>query len=177
MPDPTAALNGWRSLHFFGCQLTYRTATECFRILKPGGVCGISTWDTLGWTPHVRGAIATITGAPPFPDDETFLRSMSDGKPWHRAEYVEQKLGDHGFQGIKVEIMANSYTMDSATYFVELFSGMSAQFTAKFWSEDDHARYGREVKPALMKYMTEKYPDDQAFELTMVAIIASARKP
>jgi len=76
-------------------------------------------------------ALATITGAPPFPDDETFISSMGDGK---------------------------------------------RQFTSKFWSEEDRARYGSEVKPTLMKLMTEKYPNGQAFELRMVAIIASAHK-
>jgi hypothetical protein len=127
--------------------------------------------------PDVCKAVATVTGAPPFPDHQTLLRSMGDGKPWYHAQYLKQKLQDHGFEDIKAEIMPDSFIIDNAAAFVELFSGMSEQFISQCWSEDDCARYGVEIKPALMKYMTEKYPDGQAFDLTMVAIVASARKP
>jgi len=33
------------------------------------------------------------------------------------------------------------------------------------------------VKPALLKYLTEKYGEGKPFEMKMVAIIATARKP
>jgi hypothetical protein len=150
---------------------------ECFRILKSGGRCGISTWDTIGWLPSVRDAIATIPGAPSFPDDETFLTSMGDGKPWNRAEYVKENLQALGFEDIKVEVMREASLIDNATAFAEQFSTILAQFTSKFWSTEECDRCGGEVKPALVKYMSEKYPDDQPFELTMVAILASGRKP
>ena len=152
-------------------------AAECFRILKPGGACGLTTWVTAGWTPDVREALATLTGAPPFPEDEVFLRSVGDGKPWHHPEYVKRKLEDHGFEDIKVEVVPDSSLIDNTAAFVDQFSGMLGWFTSKFWSEEDRAKYGGEVKRVLMKHMSQKYPDGQAVELTMVAIIASARKP
>jgi hypothetical protein len=155
--------------------------TECFRILESGGVCGISTWGTVGWMPDVREAFATITGAPPFPDHKTLQSSLGDGGQWYRSEYVKQKLADHGFEGIKVEVVPSPVTFDNVPAFVEHFLAMSTQFTAKFWSKDDHAKYSGEIKPALMKHMTKKYPEGHATELTkatqMMAIVASARKP
>jgi hypothetical protein len=179
MPDASAALNGWqRSLDLWIVNLlTTCAVTECFRILKPGGACGITTWDTIGWIPDVRLALATISGAPPLPDDETIMGSMGDHKPWHQAGYVKQKLEDHGFGDVKVEVVPNASPIEDLTVFLEQLSGMVGHFTTKFWSEGDRARYGGEIKVALTKHMTEKYPDGQVFELTMIAIIASARKP
>jgi hypothetical protein len=177
MPDPTAVLDGRYCISgLIGRRLTSYMVTECFRVLKPGGKCGVTTWVTAGWTPDVREALATITGAPPFPEDEIFMGSVGDGKPWYRAEYVQQKLEDHGFKDVKVDVVPDSSTIDNAAAFVDQFSGMVGWFISKFWSEDDRAKYGEEVKPALMKYMSEKYPDGQPIGLSMAAIIASARK-
>ncbi|KIM84591.1 hypothetical protein PILCRDRAFT_818173 [Piloderma croceum F 1598] len=79
MPDPTAVLN------------------KCFRVLKPGGKYGVTTWTTAGWTPDVQEAFVTITGAPLFSEDEIFMGFFGDGKPWYRAEYVKRKLEDRGW--------------------------------------------------------------------------------
>jgi hypothetical protein len=102
---------------------------------------------------------------------------MGDGKPWNRAEYVKEKLQELGFEDIKVEVMRDASLIDNVTAFAEQLSTILVQFTLMFWSTEERARYGGEVKPALMKYMSEKYSDDQPFELTMVAILASGRKP
>jgi len=156
MPDPTMALN------------------ECFRILKSGGSCGLTTWHTAGWIPDVRESLATITGPPSLPDDIALLSSVGDGKPWYRAEYVKQKLEDHGFQDVKVEIVPMSFPEDTMAFVAQL-STLPKYFTSKFWSDEDQAEFGGEVMPAIMKYMMGKYGKD--FELTMIAIVASAHKP
>ena len=70
-----------------------------------------------------------------------------------------------------MEIVPDSFIVDNAAVFVELFSGMSGQFTSKCWSQYNYAKYGVEIKPALMKYIEKKYPDGRAIELTMVAIV------
>jgi hypothetical protein len=79
--------------------------TECFQVLKPSDKCGVTIWVTVGWTPDVREALATITSAPPFTEDEIFMGSFGDGKPWCRAECVKQKLEDHGFTDVKVDVV------------------------------------------------------------------------
>jgi len=177
VPDPTAALNGeWDFPHLLnGCQLTVR-AIECFRMLKPGGICALSTWDTIGWIGDVRAAFATIPGAPPFPDVESWLASWGEGA-WHRATYVEQQLTAHGFVNVRVEIVPDTVTIPSPEQYYEVFSPMVQHIKTKFWSEDECERCGGSIKPALLKYLTDKYGEGRPVETNWAAILTTASKP
>jgi len=139
-------------------------------------MCALSTWETIGWVPDVRAALATITGAPPFPDAETFRGTMGKGQ-WHLPEFVEQQLATHGFEEIEVEVVPSSSFIESAAFYAEQYSEMMVQLTTRFWNDEDRDKYGGLVKPALLKYLTEKYGEGKPFEMKMVAIIATARKP
>jgi hypothetical protein len=109
-----------------------------FRILKTGGVCGTTAWDSVGWVTYIREAVHHPWRSP-FPDHETYITSFGDGKPWHHAAYVKQKLEDHGFQGIEVNVVPNFTPIENATAFVEQFSGILEHLTTDFWSQEDRA--------------------------------------
>lgn len=79
---------------------------------------------------YVREAVATIPA-----DHETYITSPCDGKPWHHAAYVKQKLEDHGFQGIEVNVVPNSTPFENVTAFVEQFSGILEQPQLIFGAE------------------------------------------
>lgn len=145
-------------------------------MLRSGGVCALSTWHTVGWIPYARAAFDTITDAPTFPDTETFMNSFGKG-PWHNPAFVEQQLATHGFENIEVQTVPSSTTMPSPEKFAELFSGMTVQMTTRFWSDEDRNKYSGLIGPALLKVLIEKYGEGQAFELEMVAIVATCRKP
>jgi hypothetical protein len=149
---------------------------ECFRILKSGGACALSTWETRGWVEDARAAIATIPGAPPFPDTETFVNAVDNGS-WNRPDFVREQLANHGFEDIKVEVVPNSVFFENVEVYMRQFSGIIPTVATEFWDEGDCAAYGPLVAPAVLEYLKGKYGVDEVFELKMVAIIATARKP
>jgi hypothetical protein len=139
-------------------------------------VCAFSVWEKLGWVPDFSATVATIPDAPPFPDMETFLSKATTG-PWHHHEFVEQQLVTHGFVDIKVEVVPTSSLVEDSTVFAKAFSAVMVRLlTPHVWSEQDRDRFGGLVEPALAKHLMEKYKG-KPFELEMIAIIATARKP
>lgn len=159
MPDSQTALN------------------EIFRILRPGGICAFSTWKTAGWVPDVVAALATIPGAPPFPDTEKLMIGVNHGALWHHPSYVEQQLPAHGFEDAKVVTITSLASVDSPATYVEMFWRILTGMIYIFWSNEDREKYTGLAKPALLKYMTEKYGEGQRIEWEMTAILATARKP
>ena len=145
-------------------------------MLKPGGICALSTWKTLGWIPYFRVAIDTIPGAPKFPETEVFMTSLGKGD-WHRAAYAEHELRRHGFQNIELEVKAFVFPIESPAAFAELFSAAVMQFTLKFWNEEERDKYGDLVKPALRQHLSEKFGEGNVVEFLMTSILASACKP
>jgi len=150
---------------------------EIARILRHGGVCAFSTWQKAGWGPDVQAVLATIPGAPPFPDAEVIMMALSGGARWHDPLFVEQRLAAHGFEDIDVGVVASLASVDDAAAYAELFTPMLARLASVVWSGEDCERYCGLMKPALLKYMTEKYGEGRRIEWEMVAIIATARKP
>jgi len=150
---------------------------ECFRILQPGGICAFTSWKTIGWIPDTRNAIATIEGAPPFPDTITFLHAMGKGD-WFDPSYVESTMKRRGFESIELNTVRNEPSMGTPEVAAKAFSGMLGQMLigSKTWTKDDLEKYGPSLAPAMTKYQREKNGEKEvAFE--MVAIIATARKP
>jgi len=151
--------------------------SEIFRILRPGGVCALSTWQASGWLSDIPLALATIPGTPPFPDPDTLSMALSHGARWHNTSYVEQQLAEHGFKDVKVEVLTSLAFVDDAAAYAEMLSPMVTWFTTVVWNSEDCERYGRLIKPTLLKYATEKYGENQRIEWEMAAILATALKP
>lgn len=143
-------------------------------MLKPGGTCALSSWDTIGWIPIVRAAFTTLPGPPPFPDTETMLSSFGPGS-WHRTKHAEEQLLAHGFVEVNVQIARNTMTMKNAAEFVEAFSMIIPLITSKFWSDQDRERCGGLIDGALMDYLTGKYGEGP-INLDWAAILATGRK-
>jgi hypothetical protein len=102
---------------------------------------------------------------------------VSHGAPWHHPSFVEQQLATHGFKDAKVEVTTSLASVDSPAAYAGLFSPMLAGFLTMLWSNEDCEKYGKLVKPAVLKYMTETYGEVQGIEWEMAAVIATARKP
>ncbi len=152
------------------------TTAECSRILKPDGVCALSTWDSVGWVPIIRAVFATLPGPPPFPDTETLMKSWGKGR-WYSTEFVEEQLVAHGFVDVKVEIARNRTTVMNSKEFFEGFSMMLGQITSKFWSEQDKDRCEGLIEGAVIKYLNGKYGENGAFEIDWAAVLSTGRKP
>ncbi|KAI9698156.1 MAG: hypothetical protein M1836_004158 [Candelina mexicana] len=155
--DPSAALNEW------------------FRILLPSGICGLTSWSTIGWYPEVAAALATLPGPPPIPSMPEFIRSANGGD-WHLGSYISQTLTQHGFVDVKTETVEHKASISSPAKLCETLGPMVGLITGKFWSEQQREELGPQVMPAVRKFLDEKYGDG-ILELDWVAIVATARKP
>ncbi|KAL8725207.1 MAG: hypothetical protein Q9181_006504 [Wetmoreana brouardii] len=162
LQEPTAALN------------------ECFRILKPGGICAFTTWAHVGWVAELRAAIATLPGPPPFPDDLTMMRSWGDGGDWHSANWIRSHLSDsqkYNFIEIDVEAVEKDPEMESPAVFVDTFSVMVPVLLKRFWSEQERKEKGDMVLPALLKHMNERYGEGKPFRMRWIANVVTAVRP
>lgn len=140
-------------------------------------MCALTGWETVGWIPDAREAIATIEGAPPFPETKAFFRAMGKGE-WWDTSFVEAAIKRKGFEDIVINTMRNVPTMGKPEVYGQSFSGMLGQMLvgSKAWTKEDLEKYGKSLAPALTKFQAEKNGDEEvAFE--MVAILATARKP
>jgi SAM-dependent methyltransferase len=149
--------------------------SECFRILRPGGVCGFTTWLTSSWIEDVRAAVATIPGAPAIPDATTVIAVLTNG--WSHPEYVEEQLNVHGFKDIEVVLSPNFSPIENPAC-AGRFAGVLLQIvSSKFWTADDRERYGPSFPAAFVKHLTEKHGEGKSFGFEAIAIVATGRKP
>eukprot|EP01121_Diplochlamys_sp_Union-15-3_P018320 TRINITY_DN6647_c0_g1_i1.p1 TRINITY_DN6647_c0_g1~~TRINITY_DN6647_c0_g1_i1.p1 ORF type:complete len:284 (-),score=45.01 TRINITY_DN6647_c0_g1_i1:35-886(-) len=158
MPNPTAALN------------------ECFRILKPGGVCAFTTWQYVGWFDEVRSALNDNPEFPPVPDIEVWMKSLGNGD-WHRVDFVKQVLSTHGFNDIKVNVISNNTVIHNPEEFADTFSVFLGHFLHTFWSESDCQKHKPNLRACLLNYTTKKYGAGKSFDIKMEAIVSTCRKP
>ncbi|KAL8718232.1 MAG: hypothetical protein Q9225_004604 [Loekoesia sp. 1 TL-2023] len=162
-----------------GLQEPDAALSECFRILKPGGICAFTTWQHVDWITDVRGAFATLPGPPPFPDDLAMYRSWGQGD-WHSTDWIRshiQKSKIYHFTNIEIESVGKDPVMESSAMFVDAFSVMIPMILKKFWSEQDRKEKGEMAVPALLKYMNEKYGDGKEVKMHWVANVVTMEKP
>jgi hypothetical protein len=76
--------------------------TECFRMLRPGGTCALSTWQSVGWILEIRAVIDSIAGAPKLPETEELMASMgkesgtvTGSSKATRSLYNEARVREH----------------------------------------------------------------------------------
>ncbi|KAL8705800.1 MAG: hypothetical protein Q9201_001087 [Fulgogasparrea decipioides] len=153
---------------------------QCFRILKPGGICAFTTWAHVGWIAELRAAIATLPGPPPFPDDLTMKRSWGDGGDWHSADWIRSHLSDsqkYNFIDIDVETVEMDPEIESPAVFVDTFSVMVPVLLKRFWSEQERKEKGDMVLPALLKHMNERYGEGKPLRMRWVANVVTAVRP
>lgn len=179
MPEPLDALAGQLQLTFrsvYSSILNIRI--ECLRILQPGGTCALSTWQTIGWIPDVQAAVATIQGAPPFPDADAFAGAMIKGA-WHDTSFVETSLKHAGFEDVVVNHSRHVSNMGNSEEHADLFSGMLPNILvgSKAWTKDDLEKYGKLLGPALANFYKERDGEAKDVKFEMVALITTARKP
>lgn len=49
-------------------------------------------------------------------------------------------------------------------------------FASNAWTAEEMKEFGEEIKPAMSKYLGEKYPEGGPYAVDMAAIVASGRK-
>jgi len=125
----------------------------------------------------MQEATATIPHAPPFPSRAEIMAGMSDGA-WDNRSWVKETLEKRGFENVKIDVQRVDMEWSNVQELQDsIFPKMMSMAARKLWRKDDQDTFGPLLKPALEKYLLERYWKESPFQFEMVAIIATAKKP
>ncbi len=142
-------------------------ASEMARVLKPGGRLALRVWATPDRSVFLGVLAQSLrsAGGDSLPIDYGYITRL--GAPG----VLEQLLVDAGFSGVKVELVENSITMDTAMDFWEGFQRGAGMFTMLLEALNDDQRAA-----ALSEYLriSEDYVRGDKFVLPSDYLMATA---
>jgi len=128
-------------------------AQESFRVLKPGGKLGMTTWVAPGWLPSFQAVIPGFR-----------LPPMFTGGPMSTKEGITDVLTTAGFTNVDVRSLVFDST-DDITRFLRYMREVVFRTVLV-----------GEVGEKYERYMRERYGDGD-FSLTWEAVVITAEKP
>ncbi|KAH6632251.1 S-adenosyl-L-methionine-dependent methyltransferase [Chaetomium tenue] len=158
VPDSEAALNG----------------AETIRILQPGGVLGFTTWHLeVGWMTLMREAFNTF----PFEAPMVMPMQVTSWGRWSDVNWIRKTLEEKGLEDVKVNVSAFLSHTEGVDAFMTNFDMMLDVIMTANWSEELRKEHPKEEVKKLMKEYLEKRFGDDGWDLSWVAVIATARVP
>lgn len=146
---------------------------ETFRVLKPGGQAGLTSWKSLSWWQMIQAALnEAYPGAPALPDA---IKLVSKG--YDRASLIEERCAAAGFTDVRIHEYEVSIDQD-AERFGEATGMLVAGVAGRLWSKEDVEKYGTPPKiiEAITRYLNANYEGGR-WGGKIVANIAIASKP
>lgn len=120
-------------------------------------------------------ALETMPGNLPFPTSEEFLSILSHGK-WHSVPWIKSQLQQRGFENIIVEADTKAISLP-VPEFVEMSMLMFPMIANSFWTQKQREDSQDKVRPALEKYLEDRYGKDGDVFIEWTAVLSTARKP
>ncbi|KAJ9627354.1 hypothetical protein H2204_009765 [Knufia peltigerae] len=148
---------------------------ECRRMLKPGGVLAMNSWESVGWMSDIRDALATDPTLPPVPSDEEMLKTFSSDGNWNDREWISDFVSRNGFVNVEITPIPHQTSLAGVTELMSLFQGFIMLLIKKEWSDEEKESFKKRARVAIEKYMTEKYGDGE-IKWNWVALMITAKK-
>ncbi|KAI0132901.1 S-adenosyl-L-methionine-dependent methyltransferase [Xylariales sp. AK1849] len=158
IPDPDAALK------------------DTLRVLQPRGVFACSTMhkNNSAWVPDIRSAFLSISPELKLPDP---MPMAANGKlEWTKPNRIEEKLREHGFEGVLVETIQQVQYMKSPEQFVDMFGMMLNWLVGVYWNEEQKEKYQGTMKKEVVKHLREKH-GGEGWHLDWTMILATCQTP
>ncbi|KAH6676823.1 putative UbiE/COQ5 family methyltransferase [Halenospora varia] len=149
---------------------------ECHRMLKPNGIFALSVWYQECWITHVRDALSHLRGLPYWPQTSGELTGAWAQGPWENPHYVEAMLHRHGFSDIKITTKSIHIPLNDADDFYEVYDAFIDWTMERFWTEEERRVCGPLVRPAVVKYMGEKFGVGKPFAIEKICMLATCKK-
>ena len=145
---------------------------ETFRLLKPGGVAGFTSWKTIAWWPQIAmpALSSFIPEAPKLPDPSTVFPARG----WSAPSVILPKLEKAGFRDIQISEYSFAPEVE-AEEFSEAAGLLVKIITKKLWSEKANEKYGNQIEPAVRSYLLENFPKGK-WDGKMTAIVSIGKR-
>lgn len=146
------------------------------RFLQPGGILSASTMhkDNTAWVPDVRSAFSALPFETNLPDP---LPMTNNGKDeWTDLDGTRQKLLEHGFENVKVDILNHVLHVEGAEHFVETFSMMINWLVGTYWTAEQKEKHQGSLNERVVQHLREKH-GGKGWDLHWTMIVSSCRKP
>lgn len=161
----------------FGPQLIaepMKAISECHRMLQPGAVLGITSWQSLGWFEDFANAFKTNPSLPQIPSMEDFGQRFST-PPWNTPELAAKNLRSGGFVDVEAVAVSGQSKTDSVEEVIAMFPGMMGVIVKVLWTEEQAKTHKEEATKTVTSYLHEKYKDGPV-EWNWVGIVAWGKK-
>lgn len=144
-------------------------------MLKPGGVFGFTTWHReASWVADMREAFASFPFEAPF---EFGLQTTEWGE-WSDINWVRKMLVSKGLEDVKVDVFAFVTHVDNVEHFISNFSMSIDWVMNSVWTEEQRKAHPRdEVLGLLKEHLEKKFPGNEGWYSSWVALVASGRVP
>ncbi|PYH78665.1 S-adenosyl-L-methionine-dependent methyltransferase [Aspergillus uvarum CBS 121591] len=154
---------------------TYAALNDTLRILKPGGVLTISTWQKTEWLPVLEAAVRTIPAdaALPFPTTKEFMSCMNPG--WDDEAYVRGRLEEAGFVRVHTTTISKEFHTSTADLY-KIAAPVIPIIVSKWWSAAQREAHEAAILPALERYLEKTYGATGLVPQRWTAVFAKGEK-
>lgn len=173
IPHPDASFTHvFANFGIFFCQDDAKALSEAYRVLKPSGTVGFTSWKTIQWWSDLaQPALAKyLPEAPALPPPGALFPPSG----WTDPSAIPSKLEKAGFEDVRV----SEYKFQPlvvAEEFAEA-TGVLVKIVAKrIWSEEALLKYAGEIETSLLRYLKENYKEG-VWDGYMTALITLGRK-
>ncbi|KAK4139636.1 methyltransferase [Dichotomopilus funicola] len=147
---------------------------DAIRILKPGGVLGLTTVHRdVAWLPEFREAFKSFPFEAPL---EMGLQTTTWGN-WSDVNWIQKTLEEKGLEEVNVEVFAWLNRMDSVDYFLTSYGMILDIVMDSCWSKELRKQHPREEVHGLVKAFLEKKYGDKGWNASWIGVVATGRVP
>jgi hypothetical protein len=152
-----------------------KSLQECTRMLTPGGLLGITTWQAVGWYDEVASALITHGGFPSLPPASQFVQGFSK-QSWHTPQLAKQHLEADGFIDVQTVSVPGKTRVESVDEVVSMFPGMLGVLMKVLWNEEEMKTHKESAWKVIEESLRGKYGDGPV-EWDWIGIVGWGRKP
>lgn len=146
--------------------------SETYRLLKPNGVAGFTSWLSIAWFDAI--ALPALAAHVPEPPVLPNPSGLFPNRGWNEPAAVRAKLEKAGFGAIEVEEYKFTPEIEPED-FAKAMNVLVHVVAKRFWSEEDFSKYGPQVEGALLRYLKETFTDGK-WDGKMTAIVSVGKK-
>jgi ubiquinone/menaquinone biosynthesis C-methylase UbiE len=145
---------------------------ETYRVLKPSGQAGFTSWKSIAWwTAVVEPALAQhLPKAPKLPNPSGVFGASG----WSDVDAIRAKLEKTGFGDVRVSEFEFA-PMVAAGPFAKATAALVKGIAKRVWSEEEFGEFGEKIEDALLRYL-EKNFENGVWDGEMTAMVALGTK-